>query len=213
MSPQSAMKSMTIENFRGGILFDYTRSSNLVSISSIKSGTANMETLECAALSIAPSPSSSLYSRTSVCGCLFDIIEDDLDPYVQREHRYAVEKVNVYDVNTDDTCEAITVVAQTDEQYRSSMDGQEYHERVGRYYQGQLWGRSDIYPLPMYTSNVIKAAYELGGDRWLNNFLGETFLCDGKTTLREYYCKLHPERLLPQGQQCIDVLDSNSRQS
>ena len=83
------------------------------------------------------------------------------------------------------------------------MDESEYEERVGQYYQGYLWSRTDILPLRTYTTNVIIAAYELGGSRWLNNFVDETFLSDGRTTIRDYY-KSHPERLSTHARELLD---------
>ena len=205
MSAQSASRTMHITNLRTGILYDYRRTSNLVSISSIKAGTADFETMECAALSIIPSPhSSGLNDRDMVCGCLFEIPQDDLGPYIEREHRYAVEKINVYDVNLNDMCEALTVVAQTDEAYSASMDNHEYHQRVGQFYEGALWSRTDILPLRTYTNNAILAAYELGGDEWLRNFVDGTLLSDGSTTIRGYFQR-YPERMFVEVKKLLDI--------
>ena len=202
MSAQSAAKTMDVANLRAGILFDYRRTSNLVSISSIKAGTADLETLECAALSIAPSSSSS--GKDSVCGCLFEITEKDLGPYIEREHRYAVEEVDVYDITSKNTRKALTVVARTDEAYRAIMDDREYYQRVGQYYDGSLWGRTDVLPLRTYTNNAILAAQELGGNAWVENFLDQTFLGDGSTTIREYY-EQYPERMFPEVKRLLNM--------
>lgn len=190
MDKASAGRTMHCYNFRPAILNAYQRSSRLVSISGIRSGKANMETLEIAAMSIDPCSSSSTY------GCLFEISEEDLAPYIEREHRYTIKKVNVIDAENGSPCSAYTVVSRTDEDYLMSMEGgeKEMEERVGQYYKGALWARDDIFPLRDYTNNVIKAAHRLGGDRWMLNVLDESFLSDRKTTLREYYQK-YPDRL------------------
>ena len=147
MSYESVLSTMpSATNFRPATLYGYERIFNLVSIGGIKTGKANWETMEVAALALRKSASkcSSLRSEKSyVHGCIFDIPIDELLPYFEREHRYLPVEVtvvcyNYYDkeasVNNDNflsldritgndtyltTC--WTVIEQTDEDYLSSM--------------------------------------------------------------------------------------------
>ena len=186
MSTTSAKRTMpSATNFRPGILSDFSRSYNLVSISGIRSGTANLATNEVAALSIAAS------FKHRVCGVLFEIPLEDLSPYLEREHRYKAMQVPVLDCDTDCIVTAWTVLEQTDEEYRDSMKGgaDEWESRVGQYYSGQLWGRHDIFPMRKYMVNALMAAFELGGLEWLDNMLDHTTtrgMDNRKCTLREY---------------------------
>lgn len=83
MSPQSVQKTMpSFVNLRPSILQNYCRFYELISISSIRNNKANWESLEVAALSIKP------FQEKSVYGCLFEIPEEELGPYLEREHRY-----------------------------------------------------------------------------------------------------------------------------
>ena len=99
----------------------------------------------------------------------------------------------------------MTVVAQTDKAYRASMDDHEYIERVGQFYTGSLWDRTDILPLKSYTNNAIIAAYELGGDKWFQNFVDETILSDSITTIRDYY-EQYPERLFSEVKKLLESI-------
>ena len=93
MNIQSKLRTMpSATQFRPATLPDYQRVFSLVSISSIRNGLANFETNEIAALAICPiirsTPSDSASSKHCVHGILFDIPEDELEAYFDREHRY-----------------------------------------------------------------------------------------------------------------------------
>merc|ERR1711972_920720 len=57
-----------------------------------------------------------------------------------------------------------------------------YKKEVSDHYKGQLWGWTDILPLVDYSKRVEAAAASMGQDA-LDNYLDETLLADGKTTL------------------------------
>eukprot|EP01041_Mallomonas_annulata_P004310 gene4310-8570_t len=173
-------------NFRKGKLLNFTRFYSLVSVSGIINGFANWETMEVAALAVKPSPGG------VVLGCLFDIPETELIPYLEREHRYKPIQICV-EVDTASNSNAWTVIEQSDEEYKNTMTQDQYNQRVGRYYDGQLWGRRDILPLRNYMLTVITAAKFLGGDEYLDNMLDETYLADECTSLRQYLERF-PER-------------------
>ena len=180
----SAQKTMpSASNFRCGKLDDYIRMYNLVSISGIRSGNANLTTNEIAALSIKPN------NNSFVLGVLFDLPLNQLDGYLEREHRYKPIQTTVWDFELETNVVAWTVVAQTDEEYlsnRCSNNSDEYFKRVKQYYEGLLWGRTDILPMPIYCFTCLKAAYVLGGLQYLDNMLDNTLLSDNTTSLRSY---------------------------
>lgn len=171
-------------SFRKAALIGYRRHYNLVSVGAIIHGSCNLETLEVAALSIRPD------SGSLVLGSIFEINSDEFIPYLEREHRYkAVQVDSIYD-SKGTKLQAWTVIEQTDDEYRRGMDAEEYHSRVGKYYNGELWGRKDIFPLRSYMINSLLASYRLGGDEYLCNMLDQTYLADQSTTLREYINKV-----------------------
>jgi len=179
--------------FRPAILHDYERIFNLVSVSGIRSGLADFSTMEVSALAIRPNTGS------VVRGVCFDIPENELASYFVREHRYLAKRVcvtindNLEDLQRSVSKSCWTVIEQTDEIYRASMDTAEWHDRVGQYYQGILWGREGILPMRQYLRMCLNASWELGGRLWLNNMVDEGRLADGCTTIREYILR-HPDR-------------------
>ena len=167
-------------NFRAGVLSDYTRTFNLVSISGIRSGSANFETNELAALAIRHKEGS------TVKGCVFDIPQDELEAYFEREHRYKRLEVLVTDPSLGTDFKCWTVVEHSDTEYASSMPPDEFDARIRKYYDGQLWGRRDIFPMRDYLELAVSAAYFLGGEEWLRNILEDTVLADEETCLLQY---------------------------
>ena len=200
MSVTSSLRTMPSATcFRPAILYDYERIFNLVSVSGIRTGLANWNTMEVSALAIRPCIGS------LVRGVCFEIPENELASYFDREHRYLAKRVCV---SIDDNLEQLdgssmspqfvskscwTVIEQTDETYRASMDATEWHERVGQYYDGVLWGRDGVLPMREYLRMCLNAAWELGGRLWLHNMLDEARLGDGSTTIRDYVLQ-HSER-------------------
>ena len=201
MSVTSSLRTMPSATcFRPAILHDYERIFNLVSVSGIRTGMANWETMEVSALAIRPCIGSLVH------GCVFEIPENELASYFDREHRYLAKRVCVtiddnlgqLDGNSIASPQCVskscwTVIEQTDETYRASMDEAEWHDRVGQYYEGVLWGRDGILPMREYLRMCLHAALELGGRPWLHNVLDEARLADGSTTIREYI-QQHSER-------------------
>jgi hypothetical protein len=194
MDPSSALRTMpSAINFKPAVLYGYQRIYNLVSISGICNGVSNLDTAEMAALAIRKSCDES----DRVLGCVFEIPLSDLASYFEREHRYKPMQVSVgifpsaADVTTSFSSSsytsAWTVIQHSDEEYQRSMPPEEFRERVLQYYDGKLWGRSDIFPMRRYSNDVIAAAYKLGGVIWAENFLLCTKLADEERTLIDYY--------------------------
>ena len=151
-----------------------------------------------------------------VSGIIFDIPEDESIPYFEREHRYKPVQINVTESESHRVINVWSIIEQTDAEYKTSIlnsvsqqlitppesensSGQclnneelvifaqtEYNNRVGQYYQGQLWGRNDIYPMPKYCISCLLAAFDLGGVDYVVNMLEHTLLADGHTSLHVY---------------------------
>lgn len=180
MNYESTLRTMpTASNFRCGILYDYERIFNLVSLYGIRTGVASWETNEVAGLAIRPQP------EGTVKGCLFDIPTSELLGYIEREHRYKRADVVVIECGTNVAVNCLTVLAQSDEEYKATMDEDEWNRRVLQFYDGQLWGRKDIFPMRQYLIDMLYAAHHIGGDDWLNNLL-DFCLISKETILREY---------------------------
>ena len=179
-------------NFRYATLYGYKRSFSLISVNATRNGTSRWATNETAALAISPSDSKDAFVR----GCVFDIPATQMDAYKEREHRYKLMKVDVFEA--DKTTSAITVVAQTNDEYRSTMTEEQYHEKVGQYMQpyipsGDLWEQTHMFPLRGYLEKCILASVDMDaatgsgeGSDGLSNFLDDCMLADGITSIRSY---------------------------
>lgn len=201
MDFKSAAHTMpTARNFRQGTLSNYQRVFSLVSIGRLRAKTANEVSKEMAALSVVHK------NGCVVHGVLFEIPINELDAYLEREHRYHTIEVDIIPDNNKDSATPVrawTVVSQTDEEYRTKCGSdEEYYSRVGQYYSGILWGRTDIYPLHSYLVTVLVAAFSLGGITLLDHLLDDTLCADLTTTIRQHCLDLllgiHSDSLLCQ---------------
>ena len=181
MNKESTLKTLpSASNFAPAILQGYQRAFHLVSISGLRSGRANLDTKEMAALSIYPAGDDQF-----VYGCVFDIEEADLVDYFDREHRYKPMQVTVKLINASYK-EAYTVISQTDEEYINKVGNDYYQENITKYYSGRLWDRTDILPMTWYLELVLFAAIDIGHKEWLDSFLNDTLMADLQTTVRTY---------------------------
>lgn len=180
-------------NHRAAVSYGAERVFNLVSISGIRNGQANMETRELAAVAFRPSSSERCEDELvpEVRGVVFEIPESEFEPYKEREHRYHIREIQLRDAYGN-FLSAWTVTERTDEDYRASMHETEYFERVGQYYEGTLWGDSSVLPLRQYLINCVEASAKLDEDLnqeslpTLSNLLDCAYLADGITTIRNY---------------------------
>mmetsp|Transcript_16741 Transcript_16741/g.15098 ORF Transcript_16741/g.15098 Transcript_16741/m.15098 type:complete len:226 (-) Transcript_16741:24-701(-) len=184
MSFKSTLSTMpSARNFRAGYLPNYIRIFNIVSVLAICKGVSNEETKEMSVLAIRPTNN----PNDKVYGCLFDIPSEELPAYLLREQRYKFKYITVTDLSTKENINCITVIENTDDEYRSTLSSaMEYDQKVGKYYQGQLWGRKDVLPVREYLIRCLLAAFELGDNQYVNNLLDQTLLADEKTLLRDY---------------------------
>ena len=196
MTYSSVLKTMpSAINHRSATIFGFKRIFNLVSISGIRNGYANFETMELAALALRQSEDSNALSE--VRGVVFEIPESEFSDYCEREHRYRIQEVNVQDA-FGNMVSCWTVLERTDGDYKASMSTEEYHDRVGQYYtNGPLWGDNSILPLRQYLINCVEAAAELDREMkqesmpTLSNLLDGTFLADEFTSIRDYIKNNH----------------------
>ena len=148
LSESSAKRTCpNLTNFRVASIKGWERIFSLVSVSQLKNGNANVEENQIAALAVRKSTNPS-----SLCiGTLFDIEEKDLLELTRREHRYNMTEIQAFDGPNDSTSvTCIVFTASSDEEYKLKCqkegDNETFHTIVGQYYNGQLWGRKDIFP-------------------------------------------------------------------
>jgi cation transport regulator ChaC len=196
MSLDSIKRTMpSARNLCAGELMDYQRVFSLVSIYGIRAGISNFDTKEMAAVAIYP------YAGSRVLGCLFEIDEDELDAYFEREHRYkrqqvqvAIRSENAKESNAVAYQTCWTVCGQTDEEYRSKIASEEeWHRRIGQYYSGSLWERRDILPMKQYLLDIVLATWNFKGTEWLINFLDDCMLADGTTSIRSHLQRMYSD--------------------
>ena len=179
-------------NHRVAVLNGYIRIFNLVSVSQIKNGNARVEKKQIAAVAVQKADDPSC----QCVGVLFEIDKVNLNDLIQREHRYNITEEIAYggdDGTTSVAC--IVFTASNDEEYKCKCQkegngsGEMYHEIVGQYYGGSLWGRTDIFPVPKYLNFCCNAASKLtfrGDPDFAKMNFQDSLLADGKTTVREY---------------------------
>jgi len=152
-----------------------------------------------------------------VKGVAFDIPEDELDAYLEREHRYNAIQVECNVVEPSSKLLCWTVVEQTDDEYLARrLDGsqEEWNRRVGQYYKGAaLWGRKDILPLRTYLTDVVLAASTCGDGSWLVNLLDDCVLANEVTTIREYLLEHSEERFSSPSLKALLVSSSSTSTS
>jgi len=205
LDPQSAASTMpSMRNHRPGTLSGWRRVFSLVGVNDIQRGRTAPDALDCAVMAIRPDA-----GAPSLIGCLFDIPRAELDVYLRREARYKALQVScdnpLDDVNEGGSrrpVEALTVVEQTDDEFRASLTarGGDYEAEVGRHYLwgslGALWGRRNIVPRGPYLAQCLNAAkamdeaaaatWHLPGLRCHHNVLHDALLADGVTSVAKH---------------------------
>lgn len=134
--------------------------------------------------------STQAHGPSSITCSQFECSEEQYLALYEREHRYNWVEVATIDSHNN-LASGLMCTGNTDHEYRSLKCTSEadYHSRVGQYYAGKLW-RNDILPYPRYLAFCLQAA-EGQGSAVLDNFLDNTYLADGETTIRTYLGR-HP---------------------
>lgn len=197
MSENSARKTFpNLKAFRKGYIENYQRAFNLVDLCSIKRGFIDFPTDELMCLSAVKITEQDLVKCNKLLVILFEIPTSSFQDFVKREQYYQFSLVQYFDFTTSlqgQIKKAVLCCQSTDEIYRSTYfhDDSEYHVNVGQYFSGRLWYNiqdinTTIYkPSRRYLKLCLQAARLLGSD-YLDNFLDNSFLMDGHTSIRSY---------------------------
>ena len=115
----------------------------------------------------------------------FSVTEADFLHLFEREHHYRWVSTPCVEADGSETTGRMCA-EWTDAEYRRERcaTDAEYHERVGRYYEGPIW-RDDILPFPPYLSECLDGA-RARGPAVYENFCDTSFLADATTTIAEY---------------------------
>ena len=171
----------SITNWRYGWVDGYVRVFNLVSILNIIRGNATGDHLAtCTARAVAS-------GKLRVC--LYDVPASEYPQLLARERRLR-EVVTPYREDTGQVGDCVIFGEYSDAEYRAERATTEamWQEEVGQFYSGNAIYRDDLLPVPSYLARCLTAFKKLG-DESLDNFLDQSFLGDGKTTIREYIAR------------------------
>ena len=174
-----------LRRFRYGHVQGYCRVFTLVSIVNIRRGLASGSRL--ATATARPCADASLRV------CLYEIPISELPALLERERRLRISCVNYVETrDSDDVGSALLFTEYSDGEYwreRCGSDAAVYESEVGRFYPGGLpIYRDDLLPVPQYVLRCVRA-HALAGPAALANLLDQSFLGDGKTSLREHLRK------------------------
>ncbi|CAE7551269.1 unnamed protein product [Symbiodinium sp. CCMP2456] len=152
-------------------------------------GIAKPETKEIASLSTTPNPESSFVA------CAYQIPKDEWEPLAKREEEF--EFIEAAFEPLEDGAPSLgsnvglMCTRSTDEKLQQASIWERYEKSLKPAY-GEVkvwsWGPdSGIRPCPVYCRHCVLATQKEGvPDYVAKSFLDETFLVDGKTTLRSY---------------------------
>lgn len=180
LSEQSARETVPeLQNFRLVEVPGYRRIFNKVGIVFFSRHGAHETDLEIASCSTEPDENVSIICSQFECG------EQAFRTLYEREHRFRWAEVSTVDCMGERALGRICT-GFNDQDYRLNkcITDDEYHNRVGQFYSGQIW-RDDILPFPRYLAFCLQAA-ERQGKEVLDNFLDSSFLADGITNIRTY---------------------------
>lgn len=171
----------SITNWRYGWVDGYCRVFNLVSILNIRRGNATGDHL--ATCTARPRAG----ARLRVC--LYDVPKAEYPELLARERRLR-EVVAPYTDDASKTGDCVIFGEYSDAEYRAerATTDELWQQEVGQYYDGGLIYRDDLLPVPSYLQRCLKAFQPLGEES-LDNFLDQSFLGDGETTIRAYIAR------------------------
>lgn len=132
-------------------------------------------------------------TNTIICSA-FECNDEEFSALYEREHRF--QWIDAEACERDGsrvTGRMCTEYNDHDYRYKKCRSEQEYRQRVGQFYEQQLW-RDDILPHPIYLRHCLQAARE-HGRHVEDNFLDHSFIADGKTNVRSFL-QHYPDFLL-----------------
>ena len=168
----------SITNWRYGWVDGYVRVFNLVSILNIVRGNATGDHLAtCTARPV---------DGAKLRVCLYDVPATEYPQLLARERRLR-EVVAPYRDDRGHAGNCVIFGEYSDAEYRAerATTDELWHAEVGQHYSGTLIYRDDLLPVPLYLTRCLTAFKQLGAES-LDNFLDQSFLGDGETTIREY---------------------------
>jgi len=181
LSERSARDTVPgLANYRLVQVPGYRRIFNKVGIVFIAGHGQPADSLEVSSCSTEPC------KNTRITVARFDCPVEQFTELYEREHRYRWVEVEPVGLDGSPQPPARMCTRYSDLEYRLNkcVTDEEYHERVGRYYQGPIW-RDDILPFPRYLKFCLVSA-AAHGSAVLDNFLDTSFLADGNTSVRQY---------------------------
>lgn len=167
----------TLTNWRYGTLPGYGRVFDLVSIVNIRKGLARGRHLvTCTARPM---------EGREIKVCLYDVPVAEFPDLASRERRLATTAERVLENDATSATQCYVFTRYSDERYRLERADtpEKWHEEVGQHYSGEHIYREDCLPVPSYLRRCVDA-YERIGE--LDNFLDNSFLGNGMTSIREY---------------------------
>ncbi|WP_286237588.1 gamma-glutamylcyclotransferase [Neptuniibacter halophilus] len=186
LSERSARETVPgLKNFRLVRVPGYRRIFNKVGVVFLSRHGADPEARQIASCATQAHPEAEI-----ICS-QFECSDAEFAQLYEREHRFQWVEVESVDAEGQRARGRICTESSDDYYRRQKCRNEaEYQQRVGQYYTGKLW-RNDILPFPRYLAFCLQAA-EGHGAAVLDNFLDQSFLADGCTSLRCYLTD-HPE--------------------
>ncbi|GER56906.1 replicase polyprotein 1a [Striga asiatica] len=169
-------------NFRVAKLNGFRRVFSHVAPIFFERGIAKPETKETSSLSVEPCEDETLVVTT------FEIQRSEIPSFIEREHEFRFLAVIPETFNgLLYTTPSVLCARYSDEEYflnRCKGNKEIFFQRYGRFGIVKIW-LDDILPCRVYLRHCVLAAKNLSEAAY-ENFLDHTFLCDRKTTIREY---------------------------
>lgn len=137
--------------------------------------------------------------QCSIIACAFECDNEEFLALYEREHRFRWIEVECRALTDQISQQGRMCTEFNDPEYRLNkcVTSEEYHQRVGQYYSGQIW-RNDILPFPRYLKHCLDAA-KSHGPHVYENFINSSFLADQATSVAEFLAS-HPDYLNEQGE-------------
>ncbi|POM60706.1 hypothetical protein PHPALM_30412 [Phytophthora palmivora] len=171
-----------VRNFRLATVLDYRRVFAHPASIFFQRGIANLQTKEMASLSTEPAP-----------GCkflvsVFDIPEELLPDFYEREEEFKIINVKVQELDGSAGAEALMCTRWSDEEYIAKRGQGTFDTKYKAYGLDTIWGwdaHSGILPCRVYLRHCLLAVKKLGQDVY-DDFVSTTYLGDRATTIKNY---------------------------
>lgn len=172
-----------LQNFHHVYAKDVARIFGKVNLQSLLRGEGNLETMEVSPVILVEKEDALTY------GCSFDIPVDEWPAIKAREFDYGEGEITVFDIktHTPKTVRTFFGLRTDDDIPKNTEMAKAYWHDTRQHYQGKIY-RNDVLPEPLYLKRCLDAFKQVGIEMY-DNFLDQTYLADGKTTIRNYLSK------------------------